>query len=496
MVDKLKVRITIRGDMDKGAVDEDNSAPLASFRLLKVFLAEAAHRKRHVYQADYVGAYLQADMDRRVFVRLPADWATHFPEFVEWFGVPLLLKKSAYGINSAGRLWAEELFGWYIEFGFVQSIVDPALFYYANGADWMHLISYTDDSAYYASSDAMRERFERSMCTRFDCKLLGQMHWFLQARVTQHENFDITLDQSRYAAALSVRFLPNFDVLNPSASDKRKYAAPLPADFIFTKSDQSPDYLAVRKLQEEFGFEYPVGAGCLLWLLNGFPRLQFAVRKLAKFMRLPGRDHFAAMLHTLHHVRCNHLLGVTFYSDLLDAPVSRLLFEHALDPTVPLITFSDSSWQDCPDTGRSTGGYTAFFQGGVVDSSSGLPEPVALSSAEAEYNQACVSGVASNALAMLIQEIRGNDPDLPMGFLLVLDNRAAISMGDSFRDTKHNRHILRRYHYVRWMVEDHRAVLAWISGNVQLADPNTKNLSGSAPTFVLFQAIVETAVKP
>ena len=46
------------------------------------------------------------------------------------------------------------------------------------------------------------------------------------------------------------------------------------------------------------------------------------------------------------------------------------------------------------------------------------------------------------------------------------------------------------------MVEDHRAVLAWISGNVQLADPNTKNLSGSVPTFVLFQAIVETAVKP
>ena len=97
---------------------------------------------------------------------------------------------------------------------------------------------------------------------------------------------------------------------------------------------------------------------------------------------------------------------------------------------------------------------------------------------------------------MLIQEIRGNDLDLPMGFLLVLNNMAAISMGDSFRDTKQNRHILRRYHYVRWMVEDHRAVLAGISGNVQLADPNTKNLSGSAPTFALFQTIVETAVKP
>ena len=43
MVDKLKVRIAIHGDLDKDAVDEDNSAPLASFRLLKMFLEEAAH---------------------------------------------------------------------------------------------------------------------------------------------------------------------------------------------------------------------------------------------------------------------------------------------------------------------------------------------------------------------------------------------------------------------------------------------------------------------
>ena len=46
MVDKLKVRIAIRGDLDKDAMDEDNSAPLVSFRLLKMFLAEAARCRR------------------------------------------------------------------------------------------------------------------------------------------------------------------------------------------------------------------------------------------------------------------------------------------------------------------------------------------------------------------------------------------------------------------------------------------------------------------
>ena len=63
MVEKLKVRIAIRGDLDKGAKDKDNSAPLASFRLLKIFIAEAARRKCRIFQTDFVGAYLQAYMD-------------------------------------------------------------------------------------------------------------------------------------------------------------------------------------------------------------------------------------------------------------------------------------------------------------------------------------------------------------------------------------------------------------------------------------------------
>jgi hypothetical protein len=46
------------------------------------------------------------------------------------------------------------------------------------------------------------------------------------------------------------------------------------------------------------------------------------------------------------------------------------------------------------------------------------------------------------------------------------------------------------------MVEDGRMLLFWVPGGIQLADPNTKNLSGSAPTFILFQAMVETAVLP
>ena len=117
LVDKLKVRIAMCGNFDHGAVQEDNWAPLASFHLINNLLAQAAHHKKRIFQANFVGAYLQGYMDRLVYVLLPSEWADLFPEYAEWFGTPLVLHKLAYGINSAGRLWAEELFAWYIATG-------------------------------------------------------------------------------------------------------------------------------------------------------------------------------------------------------------------------------------------------------------------------------------------------------------------------------------------------------------------------------------------
>ena len=45
------------------------------------------------------------------------------------------------------------------------------------------------------------------------------------------------------------------------------------------------------------------------------------------------------------------------------------------------MAFSDSSCQDCPDTGRSTGSYIIYYQGGPIDHGKHVPGPVAQSSA-------------------------------------------------------------------------------------------------------------------
>ena len=121
--------------------------------------------------------------------------------------------------------------------------------------------------------------------------------------------------------------------------------------------------------------------------------LSFAVHKLEKFSENPGKLHFEGLIHLLRYTRDNKTLGLKYYADLNDAPVTDLLRQYNIKTKNHLMDFSDSSWQDFPDTGRSTEAYIIFYQGGPIDRGTHVPGPVAQSSAESEYNAACTSGM-------------------------------------------------------------------------------------------------------
>ena len=53
--------------------------------------------------------------------------------------------------------------------------------------------------------------------------------------------------------------------------------------------------------------------------------LIFEVQKLAKFSANPGKVHFERLVHLLRYIRDNRNLGLKYYADLNDAPVTDLL---------------------------------------------------------------------------------------------------------------------------------------------------------------------------
>ena len=70
-----------------------------------------------------------------------------------------------------------------------------------------------------------------------------------------------------------------------------------------------------------------------------------------------------------------------YYSDMNDAPVSELSWQASIKNENHVMAFYDSSWQDFPDTGGSTGAYIIFYQGGQIDHVTHVTGPVTQSSA-------------------------------------------------------------------------------------------------------------------
>ena len=102
-------------------------------------------------------------------------------------------------------------------------------------------------------------------------------------------------------------------------------------------------------------------------------------------------------------------MRLKYYADLNDAPVTAILRQACIKTKNHLLDFSDSSWQDFPDTGKSTGAYIILYQGETIDHGTHVPVPVAQSSKESEYNAACTVGMALAHFRMLIHEVLNKD---------------------------------------------------------------------------------------
>jgi hypothetical protein len=278
---------------------------------------------------------------------------------------------------------------------------------------------------------------------------------------------------------------------------KSRYATPIPTTAIFTKEDCSATYSDVVKIQQEFGFEYAAVIGSLIYLMNTYTKLNYAIRKLARFMQFPGQTHFKLLLHLLRHLQCYRRNGgIKFYSDTTQSPLHNYLVTTGNErlANCPIVAFSDSSFQDCPDTARSTGGYLIFIQGGVVDVTSTMLSLVAHSTCEAEYSICSLAAMATFYVRKVYNELHGLDPDYHLTIPIGIDSQSAMDTANSNKETQRTRHIARRFHFVRLAVGSSQIILFKIAGDSNCAYSLTKPLT--AEQLALETVMYEVEVDP
>ncbi|KAG7369973.1 reverse transcriptase RNA-dependent DNA polymerase [Nitzschia inconspicua] len=108
---------------------------------------------------------------------------------------------------------------------------------------------------------------------------------------------------------------------------------------------------------------------------------------------------------------------------------------YATHANAPLILFTSASFQNCPDTSKSTYGYLIFMRGGVVNNSS-------------HFSRSCMplqdchatSGLMAAAFIWKVfNDIFGFNADKPLTISLGIDSQSAMDMGN--KETSQTRHI-------------------------------------------------------
>ena len=123
-------------------------------RNLNYFLADGAKHKARVHQLDFIGAFLQAKVKNRVFVKLDIRYTDYFPEYAKYFGRALILLKSVYGMTNSGKLFADELTEWLLEAGFIQSQCQMSIYYkYAPDGSKIVVLYYVNDCVYWYTNE-------------------------------------------------------------------------------------------------------------------------------------------------------------------------------------------------------------------------------------------------------------------------------------------------------------------------------------------------------
>jgi hypothetical protein len=317
-----------------------------------------------VRQLDFVGAFLQAKVRRRIFVKIPAIYGSIFPEFQQYCGVPLRLLKSLYGMTLSGKYWYQDLMEFLISIGFIQSTVVKCLFFKKlTDGSVIFLLNYVDDMLYYGSSDDALLTFEIQLSERFNLETKGQAHWYLATRITQLASYDIILNQTRYCSSIIKKYLDSVGCKNVS----RKHTIPLPCDFVPTSEDCSETEEKAAIFMDEYKLDYASCIGSLIYLSQTRSVIIFAVNKLARYMRKPGKAHLDALVHLLRYLRDNNNFGVRFFSDYSTSPLYAHLKSNGLPTDQLIVVMSDSdrkqiiSKKDIEKIQNITQRDTAFF---------------------------------------------------------------------------------------------------------------------------------------
>jgi hypothetical protein len=499
-----KARVVAKGYLQQAGVDYDETyAPVARMKSIRILLSIAAKRKMKLKQLDYQTAFLNAELDKPVFMTIPQGIPHQTGEVWK-------LNRALYGLKQSPNCWNGEIDSYLQSIGYKPTKTDVCMYIKPTTTGRIILCLYVDDTvvAYHPDDESTWLADKAAISSKYPITDLGDLKWLLNMEVIRDPvTCDITLNQSAFIEKVLATFQ-----MDAVRTQSLPYVAKHIEEFtrtptsVDTSVDDNPtdgDELpplaeGVHYLSDDEHKTYRKMVGALLYAA-GQTRIDIAytVNILCRYVAAPTNQHLSAAKHLLRYLAGTKRVGLSFKSDTTIelsktnhsstistiASITTPLNPHSND----IIAFADAAWANDYSDRKSTSGVIVALYNNVISWITRKQCTVATSTAESEYMSMVEAVKELLWCRSLINEIFDTNHQT----LLLNDNQAALAMITS-PSINHNRskHIDVRHHFIKDYVQKKIIHTNWVPTNLQLADLLTKCVSKS--TFNFFSGILLT----
>jgi len=466
---QFKARVVIRGQyMREGLNYNDTFAPVAKPTTLRALLAIATKYKCFLKSGDVETAFLTARMDCEVWVRLPPYWG-HEEEQISDHNPPLsprLLLKGVPGIPQGSRLFYETFAEHLLSLGYKPSHADKCLFINQDTNERKAILIWVDDFVIMYQKEVTYIELMAQLRTKFNVPSTGPLVSFLGMHILRETNKRrLTITQSSSINVLLER--ANMLECNPATT-------PCVAGTTFSKKD-SPAVADTNTTTSLYRSLVAMANFIACWTR---PDITYVVNKLCKFMANPGDTHWKILKHLLRYLAGTRDVGICFDFD---------------KEGVGLHGYTDSSFADCPDSGRSTLAYIFLYDNAVLSWYSKLNGYVTTSTNHSEYTALALGAKEAEWLVSLFAQLDEENKHTPVP--LLVDNSGVVSMVYNPVDHASNKHVKIGCHYTRELASSKIIIPQRVTSEENLADVLTKPL-GVTPFRKLTSRIISPEGKP